>query len=133
MSGWIGVDFDGTLVMYNGWKGPLHIGEPVQIMVERVKWWIKEGRRVKIFTARVSFPPMPTDGNLKSLEYLDWAERKFNADLAREAIKLWCKRHLDVVLEITNEKDFGMIELWDDRCIQVEMNTGHALGVSKIL
>lgn len=31
------------------------------------------------------------------------------------------------VLIITNEKDYGMIELWDDRCVQVEINTGRRM------
>ena len=53
MSGWIGVDLDGTLAEYGGWKGPDHIGPPVPKMLERVKSWIAEGRDVRIFTARV--------------------------------------------------------------------------------
>ncbi len=28
-SGWIGVDFDGTLATYDGWKGPSVLGEPI--------------------------------------------------------------------------------------------------------
>ena len=56
--GWIGVDLDGTLARYDGWKGPEHIGEPLMPMVERVKAWLAEGREVRIMTARVS-PDMP--------------------------------------------------------------------------
>lgn len=33
--GWIGVDLDGTLAEYDGWKGPDEIGAPVEPMVER--------------------------------------------------------------------------------------------------
>ena len=29
MSGWIGVDLDGTLARYDGWRGIDHIGEPM--------------------------------------------------------------------------------------------------------
>lgn len=29
MGGWIGVDLDGTLAEYTGWKGVEHIGEPI--------------------------------------------------------------------------------------------------------
>ena len=36
-SGWIGVDLDGTLAEYHGWKGSEHIGPPIPLMVERVK------------------------------------------------------------------------------------------------
>lgn len=41
--GWIGVDLDGTLAHYDGWKGADHIGEPIPAMVERVKQWLSEG------------------------------------------------------------------------------------------
>ena len=29
---------------------------------------------------------------------------------------------------VTNIKDFAMVELWDDRCIRVEPNTGRVMG-----
>lgn len=90
------------------------------------KRWLAEGRMVKIFTARVSFPDVPIIG--KSREARDAAARRFEADLARESIKLWCKEHIGVELEITNEKDYGMIELWDDRAVQVEPNTGRPIA-----
>lgn len=128
MSGWIGVDLDGTIAEYTGCQGAAHIGNPVPAMVERVKRWLAEGRTVKIFTARVSFPDIPLIG--KSMDVVDAAGRKFEADMAREAIKLWCKEHIGVELEITNEKDYGMIELWDDRAVQVEPNTGRPIGHS---
>ena len=34
-SGWIGVDFDGTLATYNGWNDG-KLGEPIPLMVDRV-------------------------------------------------------------------------------------------------
>jgi hypothetical protein len=129
MSGWIGVDLDGTLAEYTGWQGAAHIGKPVADMVARVKQWIAAGHTVKIFTARVSFPKdVPLIG--KSKEVVEAAGRKLEADLAREAIKLWCVEHIGFELPITNEKDYGMIELWDDRCVQVEPNTGRPIGKS---
>ena len=33
-------------------------------------------------------------------------------------------KHIGQELEVTCTKDFGMIELWDDRAIRVEKNTG---------
>lgn len=108
MKGWIGVDLDGTLAYYDKWKGPEHIGEPVPAMLERVKKWLKEGKDVRIFTARVS-RNNPT--NLESLG----------------AIMDWCKEHLGCILQITSEKDYEMIELWDDRCVQVIPNKGIAI------
>lgn len=108
IQGWIGVDLDGTLAYYDDWKGIEHIGEPIPEMVERVRKWIEEGKTVKIFTARVG------KGN--------------DADRARAIIIDWCSEHIGRPLEVTCEKDFGMIELWDDRCTQVIPNTGKTLG-----
>jgi hypothetical protein len=105
---WIGVDLDGTLAHYDGWKGPKHIGRPVKRMRIRVVEWLAEGKRVKILTARA------TPNRQTLAEY----------DEVIAAIEAWCLRHLGQVLEITNAKDFGMIELWDDRAVQVIPNTG---------
>ncbi len=109
-SGWIGVDLDGTLALYDGWKGATHIGDPIPPMLQRVKNWLAEGREVRIFTARVA----TGDGNRAE------AER----EQVERAIELWCIEHLDRCLPITNVKDFAMIELWDDRAVQVIPNTG---------
>lgn len=106
-SGWIAVDLDGTLAHYDHWRGVDHVGEPIAPMVERVKAWIAEGVEVKIFTARVC-----STGDDR-----DTAE-------VRRHIEEWCLLHIGSVLPVTNVKDFGMIELWDDRAIRVRMNTG---------
>jgi len=107
---WIGVDLDGTLAVYDKWEGPTIIGPPVPRMVERVLAWREEGWQVKIFTARVA----------------DAKERHE----AHPAIEAWCREHLGEVLPITCEKDMGMVELWDDRCVQVRKNTGEPIGRS---
>lgn len=39
---WVGVDLDGTLAHYEGWKGTEHIGAPIWPMVERIKLWLNE-------------------------------------------------------------------------------------------
>lgn len=117
VKGWIGVDLDGTLAEYNGWKGAEHVGKPVPAMVERVKRWLAEGKYdVKIFTARVSH-----DG-----EPLSMAESRE----ARRAIDAWVARHIGQWLEVTNVKDYAMVELWDDRAVQVVANTGEPVGHS---
>lgn len=107
VGGWIGVDLDGTLAVYTGWKGADNIGEPVPAMLKRVKKWIADGVTVKIFTARAFVP-----------EQIPF-------------VKAWLVKHGLGDLEVTNVKDFGMVELWDDRCVQVIPNTGipvsHAL------
>jgi len=106
MGGWRAVDLDGTLAHYDddGWKSPEHIGEPVPLMVERVKRWIAMGEDVRIFTARCGHPE------------------------AIKPIEDWCLKHLGKVLPITATKDYQMIELWDDRAISVQRNTGMING-----
>ncbi len=106
MSGWIGVDLDGTLAKFEFWAGIHNIGEPIPLMVERIKQWLKLGIEVRIMTARVS--------------YSDECDNY----LARTAIKKWLKKHDIPELRITNRKDFDMVALWDDRCVPIELNTG---------
>lgn len=118
MSGWIGVDLDGTLAHYGGWVGPDHIGEPITPMVERVKRWLAEGKEVKIFTARV-------DGGTVALNMGDDNGKHFESvEHVRTTIQNWCEKHIGVRLPVTNQKDYGMIELWDDRAVRVKINTG---------
>ena len=104
-AGWIGVDLDGTLAHYDEWRGLDHIGPPVRVMLNRVKAWLAAGETVKIFTARACVPE------------------------AVEAVEVWCWVHVGQKLEVTNVKDFAMIELWDDRCVQVIKNTGRRMAI----
>lgn len=123
--GWIGVDLDGTLARYDGWKGVDHIGEPIPAMVERVKTWLAQGREVRIFTARVA--PRPVEGGLKlDLESLK-AAAKHTID-AMVPIQVWCVKVFGRPLPVTYKKDYDMVELWDDRAVCVERNTGRILG-----
>lgn len=115
-SGWIGVDFDGTLATYDGWKGIDHVGEPIETMCDRVRRWLRQGKNVKIFTARVH------GIGTKLLNGQTVTERD-----VKKPMEEFCVREFGQVLEITNVKDFGMIELWDDRAIQVEFNTGKVI------
>ena len=105
--GWIAVDLDGTLAYYDHWRGIEYIGDPIQPMVKRVKNWIQKDYTVKIFTARYN----------EGLEAINY-------------IKEWCMKHIGQELEVTATKDFRMIELWDDRCIQVVINTGMPMSVA---
>ena len=98
---WIGVDLDGTLAQYDGWRGLEHVGKPVPVMLARVRHWLDEGYTIKIFTARA------TEG-----------------EKGIAPIKKWLAENGLPDLEVTNCKDFAMIELWDDRAVQVVANTG---------
>lgn len=107
-NGWIGVDFDGTLAHYDGWKGETTFGRPVPAMLDRVKRWVGDGHEVRVFTARVS----DEDGRPEIVA----------------AIQAWLVTHGLPALAVTNVKDFQMIELWDDRAVQVIPNTGEPVG-----
>lgn len=113
--GWIGVDLDGTLAYYDHWRGPEHIGDPIAPMVARVFGWLHKGIEVKIFTARVG----PHDPATVGVEY---------PFIVRSIIEDWCEKHLGRRLDVTATKDFNMIELWDDRAIQVVTNTGMTIN-----
>lgn len=119
MRPWIAVDLDGTLAQYHGFEGPLIIGDPVPAMVNRVKQWLDAGYCVKIFTARV-------DGGIAAEKLgKQWAGGFRDVAAVRAAIEDWCELHLGVRLEVTNVKDYAMVELWDDRAVRVEHNTGN--------
>ena len=120
ISGWIGVDLDGTLAEYHGWNGGV-IGKPIPAMVERVKAWLAAGVEVRIFTARVGF------GGGYSIH----SGRSDDADFIAEQTKLiqdWCEEHIGQRLKVTAVKDFALAEIWDDRAIQVVMNTGQPVS-----
>lgn len=98
--GWIGVDLDGTLARVDATMLPRQIGPAVPQMLKRVRYWIKTGRNVKIFTARAGDPDN------------------------ERLIHQWCEKHGLPRLEITNCKDHKMIALWDDRAVGVIRNAG---------
>ena len=110
MNGWIGVDLDGTLAHYEGFGDGKTIGEPIQPMLDRVRLWLAENKKVKIFTARVAY----------------------KNEKQRELIKKWCIKHIGQELEVTHMKDYAMVELWDDRAVSVEKNTGRAVTLNEL-
>jgi hypothetical protein len=116
--GWIGVDLDGTLAEYHGWVNEEHIGEPVPAMADRVRQWLTEGKDVRIFTARV-------DGGTVALSVGNPAGEAFrDVERIRGIIQDWTEKHFGARLPVTNQKDYGMVELWDDRAVRVVANTG---------
>ena len=98
--GWIGMDLDGTLAYADTLSGTSKIGPPVPRMVELLSELMREGYRIKIFTARA------TDSQQIGM------------------ILKWLKDNGLPEMEVTNMKDFEMICLYDDRAIQVITNTG---------
>lgn len=109
---WIGVDFDQTLHRDDG--------SPIQPMVDRVKKWISEGQEVRIVTARL---------NVSDSDYRWWASEH------ELYIRQWCLINIGPEtskIRIQHSKGPGMIELWDDKVVAVEPNTGRRLSPSRI-
>ena len=104
----IGVDLDATLAQYDGWRGPLHIGDPIPRMVDLVKRLLAKGVTVKIFTARVA----------------DESDAAVQCPLIRD----WTLKHIGVALEATAVKTKHCVHILDDRAVAIEPNTGDVLG-----
>lgn len=100
---WTGVDLDGTLAYFDSNSSMDEVGEPIPAMMALVKKMINNGIRVKIFTARATDPEQIP------------------------IIRKWLVQNGLPELEITYTKDYFMQRLYDDRCIQVERNTGRLI------
>ena len=109
---WTGFDLDGTLAVYDKWRGVANIGKPVKPMCDLIRKMHDEGKSVKILTARVA----PQENGLHHL--------------ARVFIARWCRDNLSFVPPITHEKDALMETLYDDRVKAVEQNTGKVLNMA---
>lgn len=99
---WIGVDLDGTLAHTRAPNTRHMIPLPVPEMVARVRAWLAEGKKVKVFTARMSQSP----------------------DLWQKRIGDWTLEFIGQRLEATCVKDYGCIEIWDDIAVGVVQNEG---------
>jgi hypothetical protein len=115
---WIGVDLDGTLFVYTTWTAWNEFGPPIPLMVDRVRRWLSEGKTVKIFTARVA----------GSIDKCLVTGEQVTIKMMTSAIQDHLERHGLPRLECTATKDYRMVELWDDRCVQVISNTGRTLA-----
>lgn len=128
--GWIGIDLDATLALWEAPHDVLVIGAPIDKMVERVRALIAAGQDVRIFTARIE-PASPEEClvqlrrlpgyEVSATPCLDWVNYQ------KTLIENWCQTHLGRPLPITCVKDFHMFEHWDDRAKQVSPNQGHLL------
>lgn len=105
---WLAVDLDGTLAVYNGWKGEDHIGDLILPMAEKIMKRVNDGWKVAIFTARVSGP-------------------EAEAAHAERVIWQWVEKHKmsAYISGITAIKHKHFCEFWDDRARQVIFNKGH--------
>lgn len=84
----------------------------IPLMVARVKAWLAKGEEVRILTARA---------------HEDGRGPYTHAEVVAQ-IEAWCLEHIGSILPVTNKKDYGMIDFWDDRARQVMPNTGILVG-----
>jgi len=115
---WIGVDLDGTLAHYDKWVAWNVIGSVIKPMRERILKWVAEGKTVRIFTARAGFD--------KDTCYVTGVD--FTKQEVVDVIQTWLVQNGMPPFDVTATKDFRMVELWDDRCVQVIPNTGRTLA-----
>jgi hypothetical protein len=113
--GWIAVDLDRTLAFYDKFQGPGEIGPPIELMVERVRFWLESGEDVRIFTARVY---LSKDPSMRELE--DYMA-------AHVGIENFCMEQFGRRLPITCSKDLACTAIYDDLAYHVEPNTGRIL------
>jgi hypothetical protein len=114
---WDGYDFDKTLFTHESGTGNfsvLSFGEPIMPMIEHLKANVASGKKCKVFTARVSY-----------------ADERINA-VVRKHIQAHVLKHAGVEVEVTNIKDVGMRNLFDDRAFHVVPNKGIIVGPEDI-
>lgn len=117
---WIGVDWDGTLVEWTDWTAWNHFGPPIAPMVARVRRWLDAGLMVRIVTARVH----------NDLDVRRCRSTKYDFTAAEMVLAIadHSQKIIGTRLPVQCHKDCDMLELWDDRAVQVETNTGRVLG-----
>ena len=104
---WLAVDLDGTLAVYDGWKGEEHIGDLVLPIAEKIKQRVNDGWKVAIFTARVSGQA----SEAAHAERIIWGWLEDN-------------KIAHFISGITAVKGKHFTEFWDDRAIAVAKNHG---------
>tara|TARA_Y100000310_G_C20473314_1_gene711161 strand:+ start:393 stop:773 length:381 start_codon:yes stop_codon:yes gene_type:complete len=88
----VSIDFDGVISSYDGWKGPNHLGEPINGAKEFIERIIKAGFTPVIWTTR-----------------------------DKNKIENWLKENEFPNIEITNNKYPSSVYI-DDRCVQFKGN-----------
>jgi hypothetical protein len=94
------VDLDGTLAVFHSLYD---IGEPIEEMCWRVREWLRDGKDVRIFTARVAGP---------------------DAETQRLMIEEWTRDMFGRTLPVTNAKDGQTEAIYDNIAFRVEKDTG---------
>lgn len=118
---YIGVDLDGTLADHQFvWPD---IGRPVPAVVARVRALLAGGQQVRVVTARAQTKGCGNYQPTRPPE-MDWDQVN--------RIWAWCEEHLGQRIPVQFWKDYEMLELWDDRAVAVERDTGRLPGTAAL-
>jgi hypothetical protein len=82
---------------------------PVEKMVNRVKTWLANGEKVTVFSAAAN-PENDWDGRIQ------------------RGIGDWTETHIGERLPVTAIKSADFTDMWDDKGVAVEPNTGKRLS-----
>lgn len=108
-------DLDATLAEYlKEHSGNTPIGQVVAPMYQKILWYLLQGIKCKLFTARAGFL-----SEVPKIEAWLQENDKQYPGLAE--------------LEITNVKSHKMLVLYDDRAVQIMPNTGMMIGSEKYI
>jgi len=103
----IGVNFDGTLARDDGnYKGRSSLGEPIPVVLARVKDRIAQGDVVVLFTSRLADPTREDHGTVLA------------------ALHRWTETHVGERLFCTATKFPYLSEIWDWRAVFIPKNAG---------
>ncbi|MGF1451939.1 MAG: hypothetical protein ACFB21_07700 [Opitutales bacterium] len=105
---WLGVGFDGTLASVGEGPAAEEPGAPIFPMIRRVEDWLGLGLTVKVFTWRGA------------------------TEEGRRQVQEWLVENGLPPLDVTDTKDFEMVEFWDVRGVQVIPNSGHPVGGTQL-
>lgn len=115
--GWVGFDLDGTLIKHCTQEEVVRyiLGEPIAEVVQLMHKEKANGYELKIFTARVSMGCNPLEHTMA---------RRIFVIKQTKAIQEWSKIKFGEIYDVTCQKDFNCIRIYDDRAMRVICDTG---------
>lgn len=97
------VDLDGTLAEEMHPYDPKYIGPPVIDRIDIVKRWLKQGKKIVIFTSRMHSSHTPAE-----------------LQATKKLVTAWCVHYLGKRLPITAEKSPLFEKIFDNRAVGVQ-------------
>jgi len=116
---YIYVDFDDTLCR-GPFKSIIQCGEPVEGMCAKIKKVLEHGKYgIKVFSARFDSTKSKTETNMAVKVVQAWLYKQFGLQASQ--------------IQCTANKGMDCVEIWDNRAVGVEDETGRLLNDSRVL